>query len=148
MTRFEQLYGIPLAKRRRMEILIALMALEIIFAFSYLGFIIIPLISITTMHLLVMIAAMILGTRESVAVSLVFAEWVDALPLSFFKTSRKVVDELRQRYPELGGHIYCHNHFSLRWARFLGFKIDPAQPYGPKQELFHRFYTEVNPDVS
>ena len=75
MTRFEQLYGIPLAKRRRMEILIALMALEIIFAFSYLGFIIIPPISITTMHLLVMIAAMILGTRESVAVSLVFAEW-------------------------------------------------------------------------
>ena len=73
MTRFEQLYGIPLAKRRRMEILIALMALEIIFAFSYLGFIIIPPISITTMHLLVMIAAMILGTRESVAVSLVFA---------------------------------------------------------------------------
>lgn len=64
MTRFEQLYGIPLAKRRRMEILIALMALEIIFAFSYLGFIIIPPISITTMHLLVMIAAMILGTRE------------------------------------------------------------------------------------
>lgn len=73
MTRFEQLYGIPLAKRRRMEILIALMALEIIFAFSYLGFIIIPPISITTMHLLVMIAAMVLGTRESVAVSLVFA---------------------------------------------------------------------------
>ena len=73
MTRFEQFYGIPLAKRRRMEILIALMALEIIFAFSYLGFIIIPPISITTMHLLVMIAAMILGTRESVAVSLVFA---------------------------------------------------------------------------
>ena len=40
-------------------ILIALMALEIIFAFSYLGFIIIPPISITTMHLLVMIAAMV-----------------------------------------------------------------------------------------
>lgn len=50
MTCFEQLYGIPLAKRRRMEILIALMALEIIFAFSYLGFIIIPSISITTMR--------------------------------------------------------------------------------------------------
>lgn len=82
------------------------------------------------------------------AVSLMFAEWVDALPLSFFKISREVVDELRQRYPELGGHIYCNNHFSLRWARFLGFKIDPAQPYGPKQALFHRFYTEVNPDVS
>lgn len=50
MTCFEQLYGIPLAKRRRMEILIALMALEIISAFSYLGFIIIPPISITTMR--------------------------------------------------------------------------------------------------
>ena len=91
--------------------------------------------------------ACVMGVHAGV-VSLVFAEWVDALPLSFFKTSRKVVDELRQRYPELGGRIYCHNHFSLRWARFLGFKIDPAQPYGPKQELFHRFYTEVNPDVS
>ena len=60
------------------------MALEIIFAFSYLGFIIIPPISITTMHLLVMIAAMILGTRESVAVSLVFA------PVSYTHLEKKL----------------------------------------------------------
>ena len=73
MTHFEQLYGIPLTKRRGTEITIALMALEVIFAFSYLGFIIIPPISITTMHLLVLIAAMVLGTKESVAVSMVFA---------------------------------------------------------------------------
>lgn len=93
------------------------------------------------------VTACVMGIHSG-TVSLMFAEWVDALPLSFFKISRKVVDELRQRHPGLGGHIYRHNHFSLRWARFLGFKIEPAQPYGPKQELFHRFYTEVNPDVS
>ena len=73
MTRFEQLYGAALTGRRRREILLALMAFELIFAFSYLGFIVIPPISLTTMHLMVLTAAMILGTKESVAVSLVFA---------------------------------------------------------------------------
>lgn len=73
MTRFEQLYGIALTKRRRTEIMIALMALEVVFAFSYLGFIILPPISITTMHLLALFAAMVLGTKESVAVAMIFA---------------------------------------------------------------------------
>ena len=73
MTRFEQLYGIPLTRRRKTEITIALMALEVVFAFSYLGFIVIPPISITTMHLLALFAAMVLGTKESVAVAMVFA---------------------------------------------------------------------------
>ena len=73
MTRFERLYGVAITKRRQREITLALMTLEIIFAFSYLGFIIIPPISITTMHLMVLIAAMILGTKESTAVSLIFA---------------------------------------------------------------------------
>ena len=73
MTRFEQLYGIALTKRRRTELMIALMALEVVFAFSYLGFIILPPISITTMHLLALFAAMVLGTKESVAVAMIFA---------------------------------------------------------------------------
>lgn len=72
-SRFEQLYGITLNKQVRAEILMILMSLEVILAFSYLGFIIVPPISLTTMHILVIIASMILGTKEGIAVAMIFA---------------------------------------------------------------------------
>ncbi len=98
MTRFEQLYGIPLAKRRRMEILIALMALEIIFAFSYLGFIIIPPISITTMHLLVMIAAI----RQAITRAIADQARTIRIPVHMVETINKLIRVSRQLLQEKG----------------------------------------------
>lgn len=72
-SRFEKLYGIALSRQMKTEILLMLMSIELILAFSYLGYIIIPPISLTTMHILVIVAAMILGTAEGVAVALIFA---------------------------------------------------------------------------
>ena len=72
-SRFEQLYGITLNKQVRIEILLIMMSLELILAFSYLGFIIVPPISLTTMHILVIVASMILGTKEGIAVAMIFA---------------------------------------------------------------------------
>lgn len=72
-SRFEKLYGIALSRQVKTEILIMLMSAELILAFSYLGFIIIPPVSLTTMHILVIVATMILGTKEGIAVAMIFA---------------------------------------------------------------------------
>ena len=73
MTRYEQLYGVPIPPRRHREMLWLMISIEVVFAFSYLGFIVIPPISVTTVHILVLIAAMLLGTADGVVVSVIFA---------------------------------------------------------------------------
>lgn len=73
MNRFQTLYGVALTKRKKREIVLVLMALEAIFAFSYLGYIEFPMISSTTLHILVIVAAMVLGIEGSVPVMCVFA---------------------------------------------------------------------------
>lgn len=63
MERFRQRYGIALTKKKLREIILMLMAWEAVFAFSYLGYIELPAISTTTLHILVIVAAMMLGHR-------------------------------------------------------------------------------------
>ena len=58
MERFRQRYGIALTKKKLQEIILMLMAWEAVFAFSYLGYIELPAISTTTLHILVIVAAM------------------------------------------------------------------------------------------
>ena len=48
MNRFQTLYGVALTKKKKREIVLVLMALEAIFAFSYLGYIEFPMIASTT----------------------------------------------------------------------------------------------------
>ena len=50
MKRFEKLYGVTLTKNKQREIILILMALEAIFAFSYLGYIELDVVSTTTLH--------------------------------------------------------------------------------------------------
>lgn len=73
MERFRQQYGIALTKKKLQEIILMLMAWEAVFAFSYLGYIELPAISTTTLHILVIVAAMMLGAQGSVPVVCVFA---------------------------------------------------------------------------
>ena len=73
MNRFQTLYGVALTKKKKREIVLVLMALEAIFAFSYLGYIDFSMISSTTLHILVIVAAMIFGIEGSVPVMYVFA---------------------------------------------------------------------------
>ena len=73
MRRFEKLYGVTLTTTKQKEIVLILMALEAIFAFSYLGYIELDVVSTTTLHILVIVGAMTLGISASVPVALVFA---------------------------------------------------------------------------
>lgn len=81
MNRFQTLYGVALTKKKKREIVLVLMALEAIFAFSYLGYIDFSMISSTTLHILVIVASMIFGIEGSVPVMCVFALtsiWLDS----------------------------------------------------------------------
>lgn len=85
MERFRQRYGIALTKKKLQEIILMLMAWEAVFAFSYLGYIELPAISTTPLHVLVIVSAMMLGPQGSVAVACVFAAtsmWVGTYSLS------------------------------------------------------------------
>ena len=85
MERFRQRYGIALTKKKLQEIILMLMAWEAVFAFSYLGYIELPAISTTTLHILVIVSAMMLGAQGSVPVACVFAAtsmWVGTYSLS------------------------------------------------------------------
>lgn len=87
MKRFYQLYGVALNKKKLQEIISMLMALEAIFAFSYLGYIDFPAVSTTTLHVLVIVAAMILGAEGSVPVVCVFSltsMWIASYATSSF----------------------------------------------------------------
>ena len=85
MERFRQRYGVALTKKKLQEIILMLMAWEAVFAFSYLGYIELPVVSTTTLHILVIVAAMMLGAEGSVPVACVFAAtsmWVGSYSLS------------------------------------------------------------------
>ena len=85
MERFRQRYGIALTKKKLQEIILMLMAWEAVFAFSYLGYIELPAISTTTLHILVIVAAMMLGAQGSVPMVCVFvvtSMWIGTYSLS------------------------------------------------------------------
>ena len=73
IKQFEALYGIKLSTKKRREITTFLCFAEIVLAFSYLGYISVPPISVTTMHILVIVAALFFGPLDASAVAAVFA---------------------------------------------------------------------------
>ncbi|MBO2517379.1 MAG: hypothetical protein CW338_08930 [Clostridiales bacterium] len=70
---FFNAYGVRLSLRNRLRISVLLLCLEVVLAFSYVGFIQVPPISITTLSIPVIMAAMLFGPADGIAVSLVFA---------------------------------------------------------------------------
>ena len=85
MKRFEELYGVSLTAKKLRQMVWMLVGLEAVFAFSYLGYIELPDVSTTTLHVLVIVGAMALGWRGSVPVACVFAAtsmWVGSYSAS------------------------------------------------------------------
>jgi hypothetical protein len=80
------------------------------------------------------------GVMQPNIVWLFFSKKVTELPLSFFKKSREVVRGIIKKYKNVEGMIYSENTFSLKWAKFIGWEIDPPVPCGKKGELFYKFH--------
>lgn len=60
----------------------------------------------------------------------------------FLKLSPPVIEEMLHMCPRLFNYVHADNIVSIRWLKWLGFKVDAPLPHGPKGELFHRFHME------
>ena len=49
------------------------------------------------------------------------------------------VERFNEQFPYLVNAVHAGNHKAVRWLRWLGFTIHPAQPFGPDGEDFHVF---------
>lgn len=60
-------------------------------------------------------------------------------PRLFLRRCRDVVAEMQAPYRLLTNHVDARNRLSIRWLRWLGFEIGPAEPWGFDRLPFHRF---------
>lgn len=61
---------------------------------------------------------------------------------ALLRLSKPGVVELRHQFPILVNTVHAGNAAAIRWLRWLGFTIHPAQPMGPDSALFHPFTLE------
>lgn len=71
---------------------------------------------------------------------LVGTDALERYPVHFFRVSRSIIDALLERYERLENWTDARNMLSLRWLRWAGFRIEPAEPWGAEGRLFHRFW--------
>ncbi|ROM29273.1 hypothetical protein BK645_09900 [Pseudomonas protegens] len=60
----------------------------------------------------------------------------------FLAHCRPVVEAMRHRHLWLINMADARNTLAIRWLTWLGFKFQPAVPYGINGELFHPFHME------
>ncbi len=64
---------------------------------------------------------------------------IETYQMAFLRRSRPFVDEMLGVYTVLTNWVDDRNRVSMRWLRWLGFNLFPAQPFGPDGLPFHRF---------
>lgn len=75
--------------------------------------------------------------------------WMLASPLltkirkQFLRESKAFLDEMSCGYDKLWNVAWSKNTEHLRWLKWLGFTMLPAQPRGPDGELYLEFYKVI-----
>ena len=64
---------------------------------------------------------------------------IERHPLAFLLHSRRVVADWRRNFARLVNRVDARNRAAVRWLAWLGFRIDPATPFGPEGLPFHPF---------
>ena len=64
---------------------------------------------------------------------------IDRHPVAFLSHSRRVVAGWRRDFARLVNRVDARNRAAVRWLAWLGFRIDPAKPFGPEGLPFHPF---------
>ena len=64
---------------------------------------------------------------------------VEKLPITFVRNSRKYIQQFINEYGYLENYVDIRNSLSIKWLKWLGFKIDEPQTLGVEQRLFSRF---------
>lgn len=63
---------------------------------------------------------------------------VDRCKRDFLRLTRDGVARMQRQFPLLTNFVHAEYVQSVRWLRWLGFTIAPAQPFGARRALFHR----------
>jgi hypothetical protein len=58
------------------------------------------------------------------------------------RASKRVMAYWLKKHTDLYNYVWAENEMAIKWLRWMGFTIHPAQPYGVAGELFHRFDLE------
>jgi len=64
---------------------------------------------------------------------------VERYPLAFLKASRRAFAMMLSRFPVLVNCVDARHEKAIRWLRWLGAEIHPAEPYGVAGLPFHFF---------
>ncbi len=64
---------------------------------------------------------------------------VGEYPAAFIIEGREFVERGLHHFKMLENYVDARNLKSISWLRKIGFTIHPAEPFGEKGELFHRF---------
>lgn len=67
---------------------------------------------------------------------------LDRHPRALIRNTGPYLDAMRSAFPHLVNYVDARNTRSIRWLKALGFRFQPAQPYGPRGFAFHRFEME------
>lgn len=65
---------------------------------------------------------------------------LEQVPLTFAKLSRPFLNVMMDHHVRLTNHVDVRNGLAIRWLRWLGFTLDPAEPAGPFGLPFHHFW--------
>ncbi len=57
----------------------------------------------------------------------------------FLENCKQGLDQMLQTCPNLFNYVHSDNKISVRWLKYMGFKIEKALPIGTDGALFHRF---------
>lgn len=58
---------------------------------------------------------------------------------AFLKVCKPQVQQMLTRHHHLMNYVDARNTVAIRWLKWLGFKFEPAAPYGARRFPFHKF---------
>jgi hypothetical protein len=67
---------------------------------------------------------------------------LEPIGLPLLRYARRVVGMMQRHYPRLENHVHAENARAIRGLKWLGFTLEPAEPWGYKGAPFHRFHWE------
>jgi hypothetical protein len=67
------------------------------------------------------------------------------IKLDFLRQCSGWLDHLQRFYPWVHNYVHAENQAAMRWCKYTGFHISPADPYGVRGESFHFISRSVTP---
>jgi hypothetical protein len=89
------------------------------------------------------VARLSLLTRNG-AVWMLGSDKIDEFPITFLRHNKEYIQDMAEGYDLLVNYVDSRNKKSIRWLKWLGFEIFPAEPAGILGIPFHRFEKRVS----